>query len=85
MGLNRVVPEWVKEITESAIGPAPFGVGDTVLHPDGRRVRITAGCYWAPGGFSNHWTWREVLADGLLGTEESGYGWQRPPSSASLH
>lgn len=84
MELNRPIPPWVQELTESVFGQAPFAVGDTVVHPDGRRVLITGGCYWAPGGLSNHWTWQEVLADGRLGPTEAGYGW-RPEGSATLH
>ncbi len=73
----RSHPEpWVKQLTESVFGPAPFAVGDVVEHPDGRRVQIVDGRYWAPLGFSNYWTWRELRADGTLGAPESGYGWR---------
>lgn len=78
------VPGWARDITESVLGPAPFGIGDVVVHPDGRRVQIIDGCYWAPAGLSNHWNWREVFADGTLGALEQGYGW-RPESSSTLH
>lgn len=81
------VKQWVKDLTEEVVGGAPFAVGDTVPHPSGRTVKIVDGQYWATQGFSNHWTWQEVRADGTLGPEESGYGWdpknpQKPADSA---
>jgi hypothetical protein len=78
----RVHP-WVKEITESVIGPSPFEIGDRVVHPSGRLVEIVDGQYWGTHGFSNFWYWREVLPDGrsLSLKLENGYGWNppRPP------
>jgi len=52
-------------------------VGRTVTHPDGRKVRITSGCFLDPeyGRVSNFWTWKPVKKNGKLGKEESGYGW----------
>ena len=52
-------------------------IGKTLQHPDGRIVKIKAGCfrdakYWR---ISNWWTWNEVLPNSLLGPDESGYGW----------
>lgn len=81
-----LVPDWAVELTESVVGGAPFAIGDTVVTPDGRRVLITAGQYWGTRGLSNHWTWRQVYADGSLGPEERGYGWRPDPhSSARVH
>lgn len=63
-------------ITESVIGGAPFKVGDTVRHPDGRMVRIISGQWWGTYGLSNHWSWQEVLPNGKLSSKvEHGYGW----------
>ena len=81
---GTLVADWVQELTERVLGPAPFSVGDEVKHPDGRSVRIVAGRYWGRHGLSNHWTWREVFADGSLGAQESGYGWQ-PEGSVTTH
>lgn len=71
-------PQWVQDIVTDVIGPAPFKIGDTVKHPDGRSVRIISGYYLDPEykRLSNFWYWREVLKDGSLAKkEESGYGW----------
>ncbi len=51
-------------------------VGEIVQHPDGRCVKITGGQYWGEYGGSNWWYWRPVLAYGMLGPEECGYGWR---------
>lgn len=65
-----------QEFTESVIGGAPFKVGDTVQHPDGRKVKIIRGQWWGTYGLSNHWSWQEVLEDGTLSDKvEHGYGW----------
>jgi hypothetical protein len=66
---------WVRKLTEGVVGGPPFEVGDEVRHPTGRTVRIVGGRYWGEYGLSNHWSWREVMADGSLGPEECGYGW----------
>ncbi len=60
-----------------ALAPKHMKVDEIVLHPDGRSVKIIDGCYLDPiyHRVSNWWTWREVLVDGTLGKEESGYGW----------
>jgi len=50
-------------------------IGKTVVHPDGRKVKVTRGQYWGEHGLSNFWYWRPVLKGGKLGPEESGYGW----------
>jgi hypothetical protein len=52
-------------------------IGATIKHPDGRTVKIISGCFLDPiyHRVSNWWTWQEVLEDGKLGEEESGYGW----------
>jgi hypothetical protein len=79
---QRVIEPWVRDLTEEVFGMAPFNVGDIVEHPSDRRVQIVDGQYWAEGGFSNHWYWREVLADGSLSeTIENGYGWRSPWAS----
>ncbi len=70
-----MVEQWVKDLTESVIGTSQLCVGDEVLHPDGRKVKITDGQYWGTYGLSNFWYWREILPDGKLGKEEHGYGW----------
>lgn len=69
------VQQWVKDLTKDVLGGAPFAVGDVVPHPDGRTVKITDGQYWGSQGLSNFWRWKEVRADGTLGPEEHGYGW----------
>lgn len=63
-------------------GKAPFAIGDVVLHPSGRRVKIVSGQYMGDyNRVSNFWRYREVLSDGTLGKEENGYGWQPPPKA----
>lgn len=52
-----------------------FDVGDIMRHEDGRIVKVTGGQYWGTHGLSNHWTFREVLADDSLGPDEHGYGY----------
>ncbi|MBK6616425.1 hypothetical protein [Ottowia sp.] len=72
---QRVVAGWVKQITDEVM-PNSMEIGKTLQHPDGRTVKVISGERWASGGFSNWWTWREVLADGSLSEkEEAGYGW----------
>ena len=71
-----LVEPWARELAESVMGPAPFGVGDVVAHHSGRQVLIVHGAYWGLHGLSNYWSWREVLGDGALGPLESGYGWR---------
>jgi hypothetical protein len=68
-----------REVSEDVLGGPPFAIGDEVVHPSGRKVRIMSGQYWGTHGLSNHWTWQEVLADGSLGPAESGYGWSLTP------
>lgn len=75
MSKTHVSP-WVQDLTESVTGGSPFEIGDVVQHPSGRTVKIIAGKYWGTYGLSNHWSWREVLADGKFGPEENGYGWR---------
>lgn len=70
------VAAWVKGMTEDVLGGAPFKIGDTVTHPDGRQVKIVGGQYWGEHGLSNFWDWQEVLSDGKLGKKECGYGWR---------
>jgi len=52
-------------------------IGKVLQHPDGRTVKVKSGCFRDPvyGRVSNWWTWNEVLPDGSLGLDESGYGW----------
>lgn len=71
---------WVKDLVEEVTGGPPFEIGDTVLHPSGRKVKITSGQYWGRYGISNFWYWREVKPDGSLGPEEHGYGWRSKPA-----
>lgn len=71
------VEKWVIDIVEKYNGPAPFKIGDTVKHPDGRTIRIVGGQYWGEYGISNFWYWREVFPDGSISqTDECGYGWR---------
>jgi hypothetical protein len=65
------VAQWVQDI----VGPPPFEVGDVVLHPSGRKVKIVGGRQWGEHGLSNWWEWREVKKNGRLGRLEQGYGW----------
>ena len=76
MSTEQELRRIAREITEEVMGGPPFAIGDEVLHPSGRRVKITAGQYWGEDGLSNHWTWREVRPGGELGPVESGYGWR---------
>ena len=70
------VAKWVRDLSEQVLGGSPFKIGDVVLHPDGRKVKIISGQYWGTYGLSNFWDWREVLPDGFLSDKlESGYGW----------
>ena len=57
--------------------PRSMKIGKTLQHPDGRTVKIKSGCFRDAtyGRISNWWTWNEVLKDGTLGKDESGYGW----------
>ena len=70
------ISEMAKRLTEEVYGPAPFAVGDIVLHPDGYKVKITGGQYWGEFGLSNFWYWRKVNDDGTLGEKQHGYGWR---------
>jgi len=70
-----MVEQWVKDIVEEVGGPSQMEIGKELRHPDGRTVRIVSGRFWGERGVSNWWTWREVLGNGELGPEESGYGW----------
>lgn len=72
------VAEWVRKLTESVTGGAPFAVGDVVRHPDGHPVKIISGRYWGTYGVSNWWTWRECTPEGIERIDrpvQSGYGW----------
>lgn len=64
-----------QQITEQVCGEIKMKVGAKIKHPDGRLVKITSGQAWSNGRLSNFWHWREVLPDGKLGKDESGYGW----------
>lgn len=70
-----VMMPWVTELVEKVLGKTDLSVGAVVKHPSGRTVKIVSGQYWGAFGVSNFWRWREVLPDGTLGPEESGYGW----------
>lgn len=79
------IEQWVKDIAESEMGPAPFAIGDTVQHPEGYAVTVVSGQYWAEGGFSNWWSWRRVDENGVpFGPVDSGYGWRSEDPPASL-
>ncbi len=66
-----------REINQELAKGSSMAVGKTLKHPDGRTVKIKSGCFLDPtyGRVSNFWSWNEVLPDGSLGPEESGYGW----------
>lgn len=67
--------EWVKQMTEDVMGPSSMVIGKIIKHPDGYKVKVIDGVLWAPGGFSNWWTWCRVGKNGKLGRRVSGYGW----------
>jgi len=67
--------QFVKDLVEQSSPFSKVKAGDRIVHPSGRTVQITSGQYWGTHGLSNFWYWREVLADGSLGEEENGYGW----------
>ena len=70
---------WVHGIVSNILGGSPFEIGDIVLHPSGRTVKIIDGEYLDSvyGRLSNYWSWREVLENGELSeTTEHGYGWK---------
>lgn len=56
-------------------------IGMIVMHPSGKKVKIKSGYFLDPtnGRVSNYWHWNEVLIDGSLGADESGYGWKVNP------
>lgn len=71
-----MVEAWVKDLVDEVFGGKDVKVGDVIRHtPSGRQVKIVGGQRWGTHGFSNHWQWCEVLADGSLGPIEHGYGW----------
>jgi hypothetical protein len=70
------VSKSIQDMVSSVLGSSPFKIGDVVTHPSGRTVEITEGQYWGTYGISNHWRWKEVMADGTYGPEEHGYGWR---------
>ncbi|HLE03329.1 MAG TPA: hypothetical protein VI729_01780 [Anaerolineales bacterium] len=71
-----MITNWVREIVEESGFPgATLKIGAVVQHPDGRKVKITGGAFWGTYGVSNFWYWRPILANGELGPEEHGYGW----------
>jgi len=78
--MNVSYPEqWLAALTQeisSAVGCESWDKGDILELKDGRRGLIVGGQYMGQHGLSNHWTWREILADGQLGPEENGYGWR---------
>lgn len=73
MSLHQII----KEINEEGARASVMRIGKILKHPDGRKVKITKGCYLDPiyGRVSNVWCWREIKSNGKLGKEESGYGW----------
>lgn len=68
-------PKWVKDIQDDLDrenGVVPLQVGK-VYRYQGKTVKVTDGEYYGTYGLSNFWYWREVLPDGSLGKEQSGY------------
>lgn len=67
----------VRELNEEAARHSRMKIGKIMKHPDGRKVKIVSGFFLDPtyGRVSNFWRWKEVLPNGKLGKEESGYGW----------
>jgi len=43
---------------------------------NGKPSIITHGSYMGTRGISDHWTWKEIKADGSLGREKGGYSHQ---------
>jgi hypothetical protein len=69
-----MVSSAIKEFVDGILPPHGFSIGDRVQHTSGRTVEVVDGQYWGKHGISNFWSWREVLSDGTLGEQESGYG-----------
>ena len=65
---NDFTDKWFKQSME---------IGKTLQRPDGRTVKIKSGCFRDAkySRISNWWIWNEVLSDGTMGSDESGYGW----------
>ena len=68
---------FARNFNQNLASKSSMKVGATILHPDGRTVKIKSGQYLDStyGRVSNFWWWNEVLPDGKLGKEEHGYGW----------
>lgn len=64
-----MVRQWVKDLTESVLGPG-HKIGDEIV-VKGRKAKIISGQYWGEHGLSNHWTWEYL--DGKEPKTESGY------------
>lgn len=72
---NPTLRALANEMIEDLKKQQRFDVGDTMRHEDSRIVKVVRGQYWGEYGLSNHWTFKEVLADGSLGPEEHDYGY----------
>jgi hypothetical protein len=67
-----------REMNAKLASQSSMQIGATIPDRAGTRmVKVASGYYLDPiyHRVSNWWTWNEVLPDGSLGPEESGYGW----------
>lgn len=66
-----------KEMNQDLKSKSKMKIGEKIKHPDGRTVLVKSGYFLDPtyGRVSNFWYWNEVLENGSLGPDESGYGW----------
>ena len=71
MTLSKIAQEMNQELASKS----SMKIGENILHPDGRTVRVKSGTFLSGGRVSNFWTWNEVKSNGSLGPDESGYGW----------
>lgn len=66
-----------RRMNQDLASKSSMKIGRVIRHPDGRKVKVVSGEFLDKtyGRVSNWWTWKEVLADGKFGPNESGYGW----------
>ena len=75
MDNEKIISKLVNQINNNLAKQSSMVIGKTIMHPDGRMVKIKSGQFLSNGRVSNHWCWNEVKKDGTLGPEECGYGW----------
>lgn len=72
MSLQQIANQINQEIADEC----QMKVGKVLQHPDGYKVKITAGQFLSNGRISNFWYWKRVLKNGKLSKKEyHGYGW----------